>query len=74
MGFFICVASVLFSFLSLFHSQLDTIHKMEILHTWALRASMEEREMSQIELGAKQDWANYEASFRDSNPLKNEQK
>ncbi len=47
---------------------------MEILHAWALRASMEEREMSQIELGAKQYWANYEASFRDSNPLKNEQK
>ncbi|XP_058647138.1 golgin subfamily A member 6-like protein 24 [Onychostoma macrolepis] len=54
--------------------KLDTIHKMEILRTWAQRASMEEREMSQIELGAKQDWANYEASFRDSNPLKNEQK
>ncbi|XP_026131745.1 stress response protein NST1-like [Carassius auratus] len=54
--------------------KLDTIHKMEILHTWAQVASMEEREMSQIELGAKQDWANYEASFRDSNPLKNEQK
>lgn len=68
------VCSLLISILTLFHSQLDTVHKMEILHSWALRASMEEREMSQIELGAKQCWANYEASFCDSNPLKNEQK
>lgn len=67
-------SSVWHLYSSLFHSQLDTIHKMEILHTWAQLASMEESEMSQIELGAKQDWANYEASFRDSDPLKNEQK